>query len=178
MAEFRKHSFGGGAKRPFNSRPGGARGAFGPKPFGAARGRDDSRTTEMYDAKCADCGKATQVPFRPSGDRPVFCKDCFIDKRDNPRVDPRNDFSPQRGAPRSFQRHTPPTAVAQGSYTQDKRIDTLKTHIEALDKKLDTAIAMLTAMGATKTPRVVKTEPSELTKIVKKVAKKKTSSKK
>ncbi|WP_021169997.1 hypothetical protein SOV_21130 [Sporomusa ovata DSM 2662] len=35
---------------------------------------------EMYDAICAECGAKTQVPFRPSGDRPVYCRDCF-DKR-------------------------------------------------------------------------------------------------
>ena len=32
---------------------------------------------EMFDAVCADCGKNTQVPFSPRGDRPVYCSDCF-----------------------------------------------------------------------------------------------------
>jgi CxxC-x17-CxxC domain-containing protein len=32
---------------------------------------------EMFDATCAECGAETQVPFRPSGDRPVYCRDCF-----------------------------------------------------------------------------------------------------
>ena len=32
---------------------------------------------EMHDATCAACGVETQVPFRPSGDRPVYCRDCF-----------------------------------------------------------------------------------------------------
>ncbi len=32
---------------------------------------------EMYDATCAACGVKTQVPFRPSNDRPVYCRDCF-----------------------------------------------------------------------------------------------------
>ncbi len=32
---------------------------------------------EMHDVVCAQCGKNTQVPFRPSGDRPVYCSDCF-----------------------------------------------------------------------------------------------------
>lgn len=28
--------------------------------------------------KCADCGKEiTQLPFKPSGDRPVYCKECW-----------------------------------------------------------------------------------------------------
>jgi CxxC-x17-CxxC domain-containing protein len=32
---------------------------------------------EMHDATCAQCGKQTQVPFLPRGDRPVYCSDCF-----------------------------------------------------------------------------------------------------
>lgn len=32
---------------------------------------------EMHDATCADCGTQTQVPFKPSGDRPVYCRDCY-----------------------------------------------------------------------------------------------------
>lgn len=32
---------------------------------------------EMYTAVCADCGKETQVPFQPRGDKPVYCRDCF-----------------------------------------------------------------------------------------------------
>lgn len=32
---------------------------------------------EMHPAVCAQCGKQTQVPFQPRGDRPVYCSDCF-----------------------------------------------------------------------------------------------------
>jgi CxxC-x17-CxxC domain-containing protein len=32
---------------------------------------------QMYPAVCAQCGKATQVPFQPRGDRPVYCSDCY-----------------------------------------------------------------------------------------------------
>lgn len=32
---------------------------------------------EMHTAVCAACGIETQVPFRPNGDRPVYCRDCF-----------------------------------------------------------------------------------------------------
>jgi len=32
---------------------------------------------QMYPAVCAQCGKDTQVPFSPRGDRPVYCSDCF-----------------------------------------------------------------------------------------------------
>ncbi|MBS3147351.1 hypothetical protein J4219_00535 [Candidatus Woesearchaeota archaeon] len=32
---------------------------------------------EMHDAKCSGCGKDCKVPFKPSGERPVYCRDCF-----------------------------------------------------------------------------------------------------
>ncbi|MDD2482186.1 MAG: zinc-ribbon domain containing protein [Lutispora sp.] len=39
------------------------------------------RERVMYDAVCAECGKDTQVPFKPTNDRPVYCKDCFDARR-------------------------------------------------------------------------------------------------
>ena len=36
---------------------------------------------EMFDAVCAECGKATKVPFQPREDRPVFCSECFAARR-------------------------------------------------------------------------------------------------
>ena len=32
---------------------------------------------QMYPAVCAECGKETTVPFQPSGDKPVYCRECF-----------------------------------------------------------------------------------------------------
>jgi CxxC-x17-CxxC domain-containing protein len=32
---------------------------------------------QMYSATCSSCGKEAQVPFEPSGDRPVYCRDCY-----------------------------------------------------------------------------------------------------
>jgi CxxC-x17-CxxC domain-containing protein len=32
---------------------------------------------EMYPAVCAQCGSETMVPFRPRGDKPVYCSSCF-----------------------------------------------------------------------------------------------------
>ena len=37
----------------------------------------DRGPRELFDATCARCGKDTQVPFRPTGARPVYCSDCF-----------------------------------------------------------------------------------------------------
>lgn len=44
---------------------------------GNDRGGYSSRDREMFPAVCANCGKQTMVPFKPTGDRPVYCKDCY-----------------------------------------------------------------------------------------------------
>ena len=51
---------------------GGSRGGFGGDRGGFGGGR-----REMFEVVCAECGKDTQVPFQPSGNRPVYCSDCF-----------------------------------------------------------------------------------------------------
>lgn len=42
------------------------------------RGSEDR---PMFDAVCADCGNECKVPFRPTGDKPVFCSNCFGGKK-------------------------------------------------------------------------------------------------
>jgi CxxC-x17-CxxC domain-containing protein len=32
-------------------------------------------------ATCSQCGKETTVPFRPTQGRPIFCRECFQQKR-------------------------------------------------------------------------------------------------
>jgi len=41
-----------------------------------------SAPRQMFPVKCATCGKDTQVPFEPRGDRPVYCPDCY--RKTNP----------------------------------------------------------------------------------------------
>ena len=47
--------------------------------FGGAGGAD----RQMFDTTCTRCGQATQVPFKPTAGRDVFCRDCF--RSANPR---------------------------------------------------------------------------------------------
>ena len=37
---------------------------------------------KRHQVVCADCGTSTTVPFRPTQDRPVYCRPCFINIRD------------------------------------------------------------------------------------------------
>ena len=56
---------------------------------GAAAATDDTVTPagtdqqgrQLYSVKCANCGKQTEVPFKPSGGRPVYCRDCYMQKK-------------------------------------------------------------------------------------------------
>jgi CxxC-x17-CxxC domain-containing protein len=45
----------------------------------ASRGASDGygRPRQMFPVVCAQCGKDTEVPFQPTGDRPVYCSDCY-----------------------------------------------------------------------------------------------------
>ena len=36
---------------------------------------------EMFSATCSSCGREAQVPFRPTGNKPVYCNDCFATQR-------------------------------------------------------------------------------------------------
>lgn len=36
---------------------------------------------QMYQTICADCQKECEVPFKPTGDRPIYCKECFTRRR-------------------------------------------------------------------------------------------------
>lgn len=36
-----------------------------------------NRPREMTTVTCSNCGKETQVPFKPVLDKPVYCDDCF-----------------------------------------------------------------------------------------------------
>jgi len=45
-------------------------------------GNGYSSQRQMFPAVCAQCGKETEVPFQPRGDKPVYCSDCFRKIRD------------------------------------------------------------------------------------------------
>ncbi|MBQ4227065.1 MAG: zinc-ribbon domain containing protein [Clostridia bacterium] len=53
----------------------------------ARRRRNDNAAPraerQMYDVICDGCGRPTQVPFQPRGDRPVYCRECFEAQKNN-----------------------------------------------------------------------------------------------
>jgi CxxC-x17-CxxC domain-containing protein len=74
MGEFKRGgSFGrrdGPGRRDSGFRPN--EGGFG--------GRRDSGRLEMHTVKCDRCGQMCEVPFKPTSNKPVYCRDCFKKK--------------------------------------------------------------------------------------------------
>ena len=64
----------GGGSYSGGSRSGGGHSSGG-------SGGYSSGPREMFSATCSSCGKEAQVPFRPSGAKPVYCSDCFTSQR-------------------------------------------------------------------------------------------------
>jgi len=154
MGDFKKFGKKGGT---WNRGPGGKPG------FGGQGGGE----RQMYKAVCAECGKPCEVPFRPSGERPVYCKDCFaaMDPQDrgpsnNLRTGDLDDRRDSRG-PSNFQRRdsaprqnfTPrPSFAARPSVAfggggqgsgEDKRLDDIKIQNATIISKLDKLVNLL-----------------------------------
>ena len=93
MGNFKSNNRGGfGGRSGGRSFGGSSRGRSG---FGG--GRDSGRrNVEMHDAVCGKCGRQCQVPFRPTGDKPVFCSDCFRQNEGSGNFGSRNR-APQSG---------------------------------------------------------------------------------
>lgn len=101
-----------------------------------------SDTTEKtyYPATCGTCGNECQVPFQPTGEKPVLCSDCF--KKSAPRRDDR--FSkPSFGRDRDTTSRGRSYEKRESTPKSDKselimfHIDKMKKDIENLDVKIN-----------------------------------------
>jgi len=93
MKNFHKENKFGSNRGPkeFGKRDSGGRSfGGGNRSFG---GRDSGGPTMMHKATCSQCGKDCQLPFRPNGNRAVFCSTCFeVQKNENPERAERKSF--------------------------------------------------------------------------------------
>jgi len=48
---------------------------------GSERGGEGGGSREMHEVVCSSCGQKTTVPFKPTLDRPVYCRNCFQQRR-------------------------------------------------------------------------------------------------
>lgn len=64
---------------------------------GFSKSQDRGGKLELFDVTCESCGKATQVPFKPTGGKPVYCRDCF---NAGPKTERSGDRPARRGSDR------------------------------------------------------------------------------
>jgi CxxC-x17-CxxC domain-containing protein len=51
--------------------------SFGGNNFGGNR-----RKMQMHKATCANCKADCEVPFKPTGEKPVLCRDCYAKSKE------------------------------------------------------------------------------------------------
>jgi len=66
------------ASKGFTNEPGRCPECRAAKKAQSGGGGYNRQEREMFPAICATCGKETTVPFRPSGEKPVYCRECFV----------------------------------------------------------------------------------------------------
>ena len=134
MGNFDRGNRSGGGR----SYGGGSRSGGGGRSFGGGRDFGQRGDREMHHAVCSNCGKDCEVPFKPTGSKPVLCSDCFAKNRDSEprRFSDRGDRAPRRDfAPREA-----------GSSQNSKQLD-------IINAKLDQVLALLNGAPKGKAPR-------------------------
>lgn len=168
MNDFRKpHGFGGNRGNDRFGKKNFGRPSFGRKPGGFERPgeRNFGERPQMHQATCSACGNACEVPFRPNGQKPVYCSTCFNNKDRAPSGNfERRDFN------------RPPSPPPQQNALRDTRIDDIKKQLDAMQSKLDRILQKLEPPKAPVAAEVQEAVPAGETK--KKTASKKTLKKK
>lgn len=104
--------------------------------FKTYRGKDTSKQQGMYTATCSTCGKECEVPFKPIGGKPVFCRDCFKKKdRTGDFERPARSFGKMPFRKEGFRKDSyAPSAAGH---------DDTKKQLAEINAKLDTILATL-----------------------------------
>lgn len=51
-------------------------------------GYNSGAPRQLYPAVCSECGRETEVPFNPTPGKPVYCRECFQNRKaSSPRYD-------------------------------------------------------------------------------------------
>jgi CxxC-x17-CxxC domain-containing protein len=72
------------AQKGFQNAPKRCKACKATKRGGERSGLGGSGTTgarELHEVTCSSCGQKTTVPFKPTLDRPVYCRTCFQARR-------------------------------------------------------------------------------------------------
>lgn len=65
------------AEKGFQHQPTRCRDCRGARRHGGGGDRAPSGERQLFAAVCSSCGKDTQVPFKPTPGKPVYCRDCY-----------------------------------------------------------------------------------------------------
>ena len=122
----------------------GGRGEDKPVFYGKSRGGDRStdREQRMFKAICSDCKKSCDVPFKPSSDKPVFCRDCFSAKRDRETKEYKAGLA--GGESKKFGQDKPLSHVAPMSLP--KVDESMKKQLAEMGARLDKLTSLVEAM--------------------------------
>ncbi len=141
--KMKKYSRGGGSgKKNFTRSSRGPRKFSGddlrrPGPDGKGK-RGEGR--KLYSAFCSVCGAQCQVPFRPDGSRPIYCRDCF--RKQDSGGGGREEFRREERVPRRLYPRREGRPIPSGPDQSD-----LVRLLEKIDGKLD---RILEALGSSK----------------------------
>lgn len=127
-----RSKFSGGKKfgGKFGSKFEGGRGraSMGGARHGFAKSDDTfGKRMELFDAVCAKCKKNCKVPFRPTGDKPVYCRECFSGQE---QVPGRNSNGKDR------------VVVSRQNIGEDG-IDALRRQITVLESKVNRILELV-----------------------------------
>ena len=126
-------------KKPFQG--GGNRFGGNGGGFGGGRGGNggfQKREMTMHKATCSACGKTCEVPFRPTGEKPVYCKECFAERGGGSDRNDRSDRPSFDRAPRkSFDNRFEPRAEAPRAERAPEGNNDIKKQFEYVNSRLD-----------------------------------------
>lgn len=130
MKEFKK-GHRKGSYNPITPKSASPRAGFRQAPKG------ESRPLEMHQATCVRCKKFCEVPFKPNGKKPVYCRDCFGMQESEPA-----------GARSLHAKPSYPERITVRTSVVPPAPDFFKQEIRALNSKIDTLTRMVEALAA------------------------------
>lgn len=142
------------------------------------RGFGNDREREMFQTTCSNCGRTCEVPFRPTGEKPVYCNDCFSEIKDSDGGrSKRSEFGGGRdGGFRERNNRRQENKPSGGNNEVQKQLAEVSSKLD----KLIAAVERLSSVSAPKpttSKTVVAREEVIEEKPAKKVVKKKTATK-
>lgn len=143
------NNFKGGGFKKGGAKFGGKKSFGGDKKYGGGQHRENRTsgpTAELFSATCSECHKKCEVPFKPSGDKPVYCSACFGSKIANDaRGDDRRDRRVGNERPdfKKLPREERPARHDSSRGRGDEGIADLKRQITGLETKLNRILELI-----------------------------------